>query len=159
MEILAGIENVVRAIFPATMIREGELLPAAFKLRELNDGPERYISVFRQFADTFAKDLADFDKKRNLPCCIMNVNEVNSIKMEAAGHKISFRVMAVPTPSYASHGGIFISLGMFPIEGRGINAFSAANIGEQSEFHMIAIRRRLVELGKKRMTNTFSMLG
>ena len=31
---LAEIENVVRVIFPLTMMREGELLPAAFRLRE-----------------------------------------------------------------------------------------------------------------------------
>ena len=31
---LYAIENVVRVVFPQTMINEGELLPAAFKLRE-----------------------------------------------------------------------------------------------------------------------------
>ena len=42
---LAAIENVVRVIFPLTMMRDGELLPAAFKLREQQEGPEKYISV------------------------------------------------------------------------------------------------------------------
>ena len=50
---LAAIENVVRVIFPLSMMREGELLPAAFKLREQQDGPEKYLSVFRQFAASF----------------------------------------------------------------------------------------------------------
>ena len=50
---LAEIENVVRVIFPLTMMREGELLPAAFRLREKKDGAEQYLSVFRQFASTF----------------------------------------------------------------------------------------------------------
>ena len=34
---LSALEDVVRVIFPSTMMREGELLPAAFKLRE-HDG-------------------------------------------------------------------------------------------------------------------------
>ena len=51
MDSLSAIENVVRMIFPSTMIRDGELLPAAFKLREQNDGSEKYLSVFRQYHD------------------------------------------------------------------------------------------------------------
>ena len=50
MENLSAIENVVRVIFPSTMMNEGELLPAAFKLRQQKDTPERYVSVFRQYA-------------------------------------------------------------------------------------------------------------
>ena len=53
MEELSAIENVVRLIFPSTMMNEGELLPAAFKLRERVEGAEQYISVFRQYAESF----------------------------------------------------------------------------------------------------------
>ena len=42
---LSAIEDVVRVIFPLTMMRGGELLPAAFKLREQQEGPEKYLSV------------------------------------------------------------------------------------------------------------------
>ena len=45
---LSALEDVVRVIFPATMMREGELLPAAFKLREHAGEAETYVSVFRQ---------------------------------------------------------------------------------------------------------------
>lgn len=50
---LSAIENVVRVIFPSSMIRDGELLPAAFKLREQSDGAEKYLSVFRQYHAKF----------------------------------------------------------------------------------------------------------
>ena len=46
---LSALENVVRIIFPATMMREGELLPTAFKLREHDGDGEAYVSVFRQY--------------------------------------------------------------------------------------------------------------
>lgn len=57
---LSALEDVVRVIFPATMMREGELLPAAFKLREHAGEAETYVSVFRQYADTFADDISQF---------------------------------------------------------------------------------------------------
>ena len=84
---LAAIENVIRVVFPLTMMRGEELLPAAFKLREQQGGVEEYISVFRQFAETFNIDLQNFDKGRNLPCCVMNVGEVENIELTIAGHR------------------------------------------------------------------------
>lgn len=57
MEELSAIEDVVWVIFPSTMMNEGELLPAAFKLRDYNGVAEQYISVFRQYADTFTADI------------------------------------------------------------------------------------------------------
>jgi hypothetical protein len=149
---LYAIENVVRVVFPQTMINEGELLPAAFKLRERADGPEQYISVFRQYAESFSKDILSFDKQRNLPCCIMNVGEITKIELEIADNQINYKVKAVPTENYTSHAGIFTYLGGIIIEGDGKNAFSSFNIGSESKFHLIAIRRRLVEIAKKRMT-------
>lgn len=63
---LSALEDVVRVIFPATMMREGELLPAAFKLREHAGEAETYVSVFRQYADTLAirRRLVEIAKKR-----------------------------------------------------------------------------------------------
>ncbi len=149
---LYAIENVVRVIFPLTMMNEGELLPAAFKLRERADGSEQYISVFRQYTESFNKDILNFDKQRNLPCCIMNVGEITDIKLEIAENQIKYKVRAVPTDNYESHAGIFTYIGAFIIEGDGNNAFSSLNIGSESKFHLIAIRRRLVDIAKKRMT-------
>ena len=149
---LAAIENVVRVIFPHSMIREGELLPAAFKLREQQDGSEKYISVFRQFAESFDADIQSFDKGRNLPCCIMNVGEVNSIELSIADNAVVYRVKAVPTATARSHGGIFISIGGLPLEGCGSKALEGLNIGEEASFHLVAIRRRLVDIAKRRMT-------
>lgn len=149
---LYAIENVVRVVFPQTMINEGELLPAAFKLRERADGPEQYVSVFRQYSESFCKDILGFDKQRNLPCCIMHVGEITKIELEIADNQIKYKVKAVPTDNFASHAGIFTYLGGIIIEGDGKNAFSSFNIGSESKFHLIAIRRRLVEIAKKRMT-------
>ena len=155
---LAPIENVVRMIFPLTMMNEGELLPAAFRLREQKDGPERFISVFRQYADTFQTDIRIFDNSRNLPCCLMNVGEVESTTLEIAANRVVFTVKAAPTAVYASHAGLFISIAGLPIEGEGYQAFTALNIGEESRFVMSAVRRRLVDIAKKRMTTVMQLL-
>ncbi len=155
---LSAIENVVRVVFPLTMIREGELLPAAFKLRERQDGTEKYISVFRQFAESFDADIQSFDKGRNLPCCIMNVGEVKNIKLSIADNVVVYRVKAVPTVTVFSHGGIFIYIAGFQLEGYGTKAFEALNIGEEASFIIIAIRRRLVDIAKRRMTTVERLL-
>ena len=158
MDSLSAIENVVRMIFPSTMIRDGELLPAAFKLREQNDESEKYLSVFRQYHDKFLQDVVSFDKQRNLPCCILNVGEVNAVELTIAGNTVKYVVNAVPTSTYASHAGIFISIGGILLEGNGIVAFERLEIGEEANFHLIAIRRRLVEIAKKRMTSVSQLL-
>lgn len=155
---LAAIENVVRVVFPLTMIREGELLPAAFKLRERQDGSEKYISVFRQFAKSFDEDIQSFDKGRNLPCCIMNVGEVNGIELSIADNAVVYRVKAVPTATAQSHGGIFICIGGLSLEGCGTKAFETLNIGEEASFYIVAIRRRLVDIAKRRMTTVERLL-
>lgn len=149
---LSSVENVVRVIFPLTMMNEGELLPAAFKLRERPEGSEQYISVFRQFSEAFSNDISAFDKQRNLPCCIMNVGEITDKELEIGNKSAVYNVKAVPTDNYQSHAGIFIYLNGILIEGNGNGAFSALKIGEESQFYLIAIRRRLVEIAKKRMT-------
>jgi len=150
---LSAIENVVRVIFPLTMMREGELLPAAFKLRELQDGPEQYISVFRQFAETFSTDIQAFDKGRNLPCCILNVGEIRGIELTIVNTRVTYQVKAVPTNTCPSHGGIFITIGNKPLQGNASNVFVALGIGKEADFHVVAIRRRLVDIAKKRMTS------
>ena len=155
---LPAIENVVRMIFPLTMIRDGELLPAAFKLREQEDGAEKYLSVFRQYHEKFCYDIKDFDKQRNLPCCIMNVGEVNTAELSLANNTVKYIVKAVPTSTYASHAGIFISVGGIPLEGRGSVVFETLKIGEEANYHLIAIRRRLVEIAKRRMTTVSQLV-
>lgn len=152
MSKLSPIENVVRVIFPLTMIRNGELLPAAFRLREMQDGPERYISVLRLYAESFRDDANSFDKGRSLPCAVMNVGEINAIRLTIREQKVNYSVEAIPTPTILSHGGIFISIGDIPLEGYGKEAFTALNIGEESAFHIMAIRRRLMEIARKHLT-------
>ena len=153
---LGSLENVVRVIFPSTMMREGELLPAAFKLRESEDGAETYVSVFRQYADTFISDIAAFDKERNLPCAIMNVGEIHASTLSIGSHEVKYCVLPFPTTSSPSHAGIVISIAGIMIEGRGVKTFTSLGMGESSEFHMMAIRRRLVEIAKRRMTTVKS---
>lgn len=155
---LAAIENVVRVIFPLSMMREGELLPAAFKLREQQDGPEKYLSVFRQFAASFNEDILQFDKGRNLPCCILNVGEVNGIELTVAENIVNYEVRAVPTNTFRSHGGIFIRIGGIPLEGSGAKAFEILKIGEEASFLIVAIRRRLMNVAQKRMTAVGQLL-
>jgi hypothetical protein len=155
---LSALENVVRIIFPATMMREGELLPTAFKLREHDGDGEAYVSVFRQYVDTFVTDITTFDKSRNLPCAIMNVGEVHSSTLKVGENEVKYRVQAFPTSTYASHAGIVISIEGISIEGSGLKAFTALGIGEYSQFYMLAIRRRLVEIAKKRMTTVNSLI-
>lgn len=155
---LTPIENVVRMIFPLTMMYEGELLPAAFRLREQKDGPEQFLSVFRQYAETFQADIRDFDKSRNLPCCLINVGEVEATNLVVAENRVVFTVKAAPTSVYTSHAGIFVSIAGLPIEGEGYQAFTALNIGEESRFVMSAVRRRLVDIAKKRMTTVMQLL-
>ena len=159
MENLSAIENVVRVIFPSTMMNEGELLPAAFKLRQQKDTPERYVSVFRQYAEIFQADILRFDKLRNLPCCILNVGEVGGLSLRIAENDKKYGVHAVPTETFPSHAGIFTYLGGVLIEGNGNGAFSALGIGESSAFYMIAIRRRLVEIARRRMTTVSQIAG
>lgn len=91
---LSALEDVVRVIFPATMMREGELLPAAFKLREHAGEAETYVSVFRQYADTFADDISTFDRARNLPCAIMGVGEIHSSAMKIGENVVKYCVQA-----------------------------------------------------------------
>ena len=153
MEVLSAIENVVRVIFPLTMIRDGELLPAAFKLREQKVGPEEYLSVFRQYAETFLADISAFDKGRNLPCCIINVGEVNAIDLTIKEKRVNYNVRAVPTSVSLSHAGIFIQIDEKPLKGNGIETFESLGIGQEASFYIMAIRRRLVDIAKKRMTN------
>ena len=155
---LSGLENVVRVIFPSTMMREGELLPAAFKLREHKGEAETYISVFRFYVDAFTKDIASFDKNRNLPCAIMNVGELHASIISIKNREVRYSVRALPTPSYVSHAGIVITIDNITIEGSGAKAFTSLGIGDCSEFHMIAIRRRLVEIAKKRLTTVNGLL-
>ena len=155
---LSTLENVVRVIFPSTMIREGEVLPAAFKLREHDGEAETYVSVFRQYADTFTWDMTVFDKGRNLPCAVMNVGEIHASSLLVGVNEVKYRVMAFPTPAYASHAGIVIKVADIPIEGSGAKAFTSLGIGEHAEFHMMAIRRHLVEIAKKRMTTVNGLL-
>lgn len=155
---LSALEDVVRVIFPATMMREGELLPAAFKLREHAGEAETYVSVFRQYADTFADDISTFDRARNLPCAIMGVGEIHSSAMKIGENVVKYCVQAFPTNNYASHAGIVISIADIPIEESGLKAFTALGIGEYSQFHMLAIRRRLVEIAKKRMTTVNGLI-
>ena len=154
---LSAIEHVVRVIFPSSMMRDGELLPAAFKLREQSDGAEKYLSVFRQYHAKFLQDILTFDKRRNLPCCIMNVGELGCVKLIIAGQTVKFGVYALPTSVYASHAGIFVSIGDLLLEGRGNVAFERLGLGEEADFHLVAIRRRLVEIAKKRMTTVFQL--
>ena len=155
---LSALENVVRVIFPATMMREGELLPAAFKLREHAGEAETYVSVFRQYADTFAKDITTFDKARNLPCAIMGVGEIHSSTLKVGENMVKYRVLAFPTNTYESHAGIVISIADIPIEGSGLKAFTALGIGEYTQFHILAIRRQLVEIAKKRITTVNGLI-
>lgn len=60
---------------------------------------------------------------------------------------------------FPSHAGIFTYLGGVLIEGNGNGAFSALGIGESSAFYMIAIRRRLVEIARRRMTTVSQLAG
>ena len=57
-----------------------------------------------------------------------------------------------------SHAGIVISIADIPIEGSGLKVFTALGIGEYTQFHMLAIRRRLVEIAKKRMTTVNGLI-
>lgn len=156
-EQLSVLENVVRIIFPSTMMREGELLPAAFKLRERDGESESYVSVFRQYADSFVSDITSFDKARNLPCAIMNVGEIHTSTLFVGTNEVKYSVHAFPTAAYASHAGIEISIDGIVIEGNGVKAFTSIGIGEYSMFYMLAIRRRLVEIAKKRMSTVNSL--
>ena len=149
---LSSVENIVRVIFPQTMMNEGELLPGAFKLRERPEGSEQYISVFRQYCEAFFNDISAFDKQRNLPCCIMNVGEITETELKIENKSTKYNVKAVPTDNYQSHAGIFTYLDGMLIEGNVKGAFSALKIGEESKYILIAIRRRLVEIAKKRIT-------
>lgn len=155
---LSALENVVRVIFPSTMLRNGELLPAAFALREREEQAEAYISVFRQYADSFASDIITFDKTRNLPCAIMNVGEIHNSSLFILSNEVRYHVLAYPTATYASHAGIVIKIAGIPIEGHGHKAFTSLGIGKQADFHMLAIRRRLVDIARKHMTTVNSLL-
>ena len=48
-------------------------------------------ALFRQYADTFAKDIATFDKARNLPCAIMGVGEVHSSTLKVGENMVIYR--------------------------------------------------------------------
>ena len=65
---------------------------------------------------------------------------------------------AAPTANAQSHGGIFIRIDGIPLEGSGATAFAFLNIGEEASFYAIAIRRRLLDLAKKRMTMVEQLL-
>ena len=79
-------------------------------------------------------------------------------ELSALENVVKYCVQAFPTNNYASHAGIVISIADIPIEGSGLKAFTALGIGEYSQFHMLAIRRRLVEIAKKRMTTVNGLI-
>jgi hypothetical protein len=152
MNQISDIENVVRVIFPSTMMNNGELLPAAFNLRELKDGAEKCISVFRQFYETFDDDIKKFDRKRNLPCCVLNVGDVNTINLKIKNITVKYKVDEAKSEIFPSHCGIFIKLNDIPLEGSGEKVFEILKVGEAASFISMSIRRRLVDLAKHKMT-------
>ena len=108
--------------------------------------------MFRQFASTFYEDILQFDKGRNLPCCIMNVGEVNAIKLTIVNKRVTYRVRAVPTSVAQSHAGIFVHIGDVLLEGSGVKTFDTLNVGEDAPFYILAIRRKLLNIAKRKMT-------
>ncbi|MBR4678641.1 MAG: hypothetical protein IKO99_11630 [Bacteroidales bacterium] len=150
---ISDIENVVRIIFPSTMMRDGELLPSAFNLRELKDGSEKCISVFRRFHVSFESDIKKFDRNRNLPCCVLNVGDINTINLKINNIVVKYMVDEANSDIYPSHCGIFITLNNIPLEGSGKKVFELLKVGESASFISMAIRRRLVDIAKRKITS------
>ncbi len=150
---ISDIENVVRIIFPSTMMRDGELLPSAFNLRELKDGSEKCISVFRRFHVSFEDDIKKFDRNRNLPCCVLNVGDIITINLKINNITVKYTVDEANSDIYPSHCGIFIKINGIPLEGSGKKVFELLQIGESASFISLAIRRRLVDIAKRKITS------
>lgn len=141
-------ETIVRVLFPKDMIVDGLIIPAAFRLRSYKQ--EGYISVFRQSVDSFTSDIRSFDKGRNLPCASMNAGEIRTLYLSIDNLEVKYDVIAYPSPTAQSHGGIVIFLNGMQLEGggeAGLIRKLKADMPEQ--MLLLAIRKELVKLAQK----------
>ena len=61
--IIPDAENVARAIFSPKMIKDGEILPEAFRLR--SSISEDYLSVMRMSVQSWVEDIKQIPQRKN----------------------------------------------------------------------------------------------
>lgn len=137
-------ENVARAIFSPRMIVDGELQPAAFRLRaSLN---EDYLSVMRMAVSSWLNDIMLIPQRENRQLygyAEMNVGEIRSIRLK----DVMYDVTEVPSEAIQSHAGIFIQVkGENLIGGKKLESIQA---GAAQDFMLLAIQRELVDIAQK----------
>ena len=141
-------ETIVRVLFPKDMIVDGLIIPAAFRLRSYKQ--EGYISVFRQSVDSFTSDIRTFDKGRNLPCASMNTGEIRTLYLSIGNLEAKYDVIAYPSPTVLSHGGIVVFLNGEQLQG-GCEADLIRKLKADmpEQMLLLAIRKELVKLAQK----------
>ncbi|MCR5038130.1 MAG: hypothetical protein K6A94_02175 [Bacteroidales bacterium] len=137
-------ENVARAIFSPRMIIDGELQPAAFRLRaSLN---EDYLSVIRMAVSSWLNDIMLIPQRKNRQLygyAEMNVGEIRSIRFK----DVMYDVTEVRSEAIRSHAGIFIQVkGENLIGGKKLESIQA---GAALDFMPLAIQRELVDIAQK----------
>lgn len=142
--IIPDIENVARALFSPKMIKDGEILPEAFRLRPSIS--EEYLSVMRMSINSWIEDVKRIPQRKNRKLygfAEMNVGEIRHIQLKG----VEYDVKDCSQSGVQSHAGIFISLyGENLIGGKAINTIES---GVEQDFMMLAIQRELVDIAQK----------
>lgn len=142
--IIPDAENVARAIFSPKMIKDGEILPEAFRLR--SSISEDYLSVMRMSVQSWVEDIKQIPQRKNRKLygfAEMNVGEIRHIQLKG----VMYDVKDCSQTGILSHAGIFISInGESLIGGKKIKETES---GIEENFMMLAVQRELVDIAQK----------
>lgn len=142
--IIPDTENVARALFSPKMIKDGEILPEAFRLRPSIS--EEYLSVMRMSINTWIEDVKRIPQRKNRKLygfAEMNVGEIRHIQLKG----VECDVKDCSQSGVPSHAGIFISLyGENLIGGKVISTIEP---GIEQDFMVLAIQRELADIAQK----------
>lgn len=141
---ISDTENVARALFSPKMIKDGEILPEAFRLRPSIS--EEYLSVMRMSINTWIDDIKRIPQRKNRKLygfAEMNVGEIRHIQLKG----VEYDVKDCSQSGVPSHAGIFVSLyGENLIGGKVISTIEPA---VEQDYMMLAIQRELVDIAQK----------
>ena len=143
-QIIPDTENVARALFSPKMIKDGEILPEAFRLR--SSISEEYLSVMLMSINSWIEDVKRIPQRKNRKLygfAEMNVGEIRHIQLKA----VEYDVKDCSPNGVPSHAGIFISVnGESLIGGKVVSTIEPAI---EQDFMLLAIQRELVDIAQK----------
>lgn len=139
-------ENVARALFSPRMIVDGNIIPAAFELREAIQ--EQYLSVMLTSIDSWQHEIMLIPQRKNRQLygyALLNASEIRALKLA----NVAYDVQPFPTEMIKSHAGITICYQGKQLQG-GISIEPLAP-GMTQDFLLLAIRSQLTALAQKQV--------